>query len=227
MKKAWVWVVSGCLLLTFAACKTEGGTGSGAAGGSSDPAVSEGIGGVDFLIQTESMYAMEITEVMDLFYGKYLNDDSYVEWRDGKKAEKATAAATAADPLTAVTEVTVVDYIRDFHIPRAEFEAMNTAVEDFRFYTDEQIDVLYSFDQARINREFAFSTAYMSDDGLTIYPMKWFFERPVSAWEAAGIRREGIQALEEAWLYAIGDAYKNAPLYDKVNSFLGRTVTSG
>ena len=42
--------------------------------------------------------------------------------------------------------------------------------------------------------------------------MKWFFERPVSAWEAAGIRREGIQALEEAWLYAIGDAYKNAPL---------------
>ena len=67
----------------------------------------------------------------------------------------------------------------------------------------------------------------MSDDGLTIYPRKWFFERPVSAWEAAGIRREGIQAREEAWLYAIGDAYKNAPLYDKVNSFLGRTVTSG
>ena len=99
MKKAWVWVVSGCLLLTFAACKTEGGTGSGAAGGSSDPAVSEGIGGVDFLIQTESMYAMEITEVMDLFYGKYLNDDSYVEWRDGKKAEKATAAATAGASL--------------------------------------------------------------------------------------------------------------------------------
>lgn len=225
MKKVLLVITIGIILLSFTSCKSANGAVSRSDSTYSSVADSsaDGIGGSERQ-NTDSMYSLDISYVPRCFYGDYVkDDDGYIKWLNEKRAEKPKVAniKSASENLTAVTEVTIVDYILDFNIPRSEFEKMNIVNDNFRRYTDEQIDVIYTLDPVSINREFAFPSAYVSADGKTIYPARWFIEKPISEWKAAGISKDDIKAMKDKWQYVFGDeGLEYYGLNEKIENFV-------
>jgi len=234
MKKVLLFILSGIIVLSAAAYAVDKASGSNGETNTTTAAVPTtaaaedigGMGGADTEMFEGNFYTLEFANIPHLFYGDYVkDDDGYIKWLDEKRAERAAAHLEAAkntdnwDPLAVTSEITILDYIREFSIPREEFEKMNKPSDDYQYFTDKQVDVIYSFDEVRINREFVYFTAYVTHDGKTIYPKKWFGANPIEEWKRIGVSKADMTALEKGWRYAYGDYLESSDLYQKMKSF--------
>lgn len=85
---------------------------------------------------------------------------------------------------------TIFNFVRDFQISKEKFVELNLSYgEEFRAFTDAQIDIIYS-DLATFNREFA--NPYAIVKGEAIYPPMWLIEHSVEDYTSAGLTADEV-----------------------------------
>ena len=69
-----------------------------------------------------------------------------------------------------------MDFIREFNISKETFTQANFTIPEYAPFTQEEIDIIYSFDLTRINAHFGNPDAVIL--GENIYPLVWFEKEP-------------------------------------------------
>ena len=87
-----------------------------------------------------------------------------------------------------------VGFVQKFNISKEAFTQANFTIPEYAPFTQEEIDIIYSFDLTRINAHFGNPDAVIL--GENIYPMVWFEKNPVEEWAARDIP---AQMIEEAF----------------------------
>ena len=81
-------------------------------------------------------------------FSDLVDHDDFVAW-----ANKANSQWRADDEVN-YPPPTPVDFIREFNISKEAFTQANFSVPKYPIFTQEEIDIIYSFDLTRINAHF-------------------------------------------------------------------------
>ena len=107
-----------------------------------------------------SLYLPEFT--ISGIFSDLVDHDDYVAW-----SNKANSQWQADDEVNHPPR-TPVDFIREFNISKETFTQANFTIPEYAPFTQEEIDIIYSFDLTRINAHFGNPDAVIL--GENIYP---------------------------------------------------------
>ena len=111
---------------------------------------------------------------------------------------------------------TPLDFIREFNISKEAFTQANFSVPEYPTFTQEEIDIIYSFDLTRINAHFGNPDAVIL--GENIYPMVWFEKNPVEEWAARDIPAQMVEEAFQRLSPILLDGTKNL-LQGKIDAY--------
>ena len=136
--------------------------------------------------------------------------DDFVAWNN-----KANSQWRADDEVNHPPP-TPLDFIREFNISKEAFTQANFSVPEYPIFTQEEIDIIYSFDLTRINAHFGNPDAVIL--GEDIYPLVWFEKNPVEEWAARDIPAQMIEEAFQRLSPILLDGTKNL-LQGKIDAY--------
>ena len=127
-------------------------------------------------------------------FAKIVGQEAYLEW-----VEQSGYFEGKANP----NEYNILGFIKYFNISKEDFRAANTpprapGYEADSFYTDKEIDALYSGDKNLIAEAFMAPEA-INVDG-EIYTPRWIAAHSIEEIKAAGITKETLQSKYDEWI---------------------------
>ena len=155
-----------------------------------------------------SLYLPEFT--ISGIFSDLVDHDDYVAW-----SNKANSQWQADDEVNHPPR-TPVDFIREFNISKETFTQANFTIPEYAPFTQEEIDIIYSFDLTRINAHFGNPDAVIL--GENIYPMVWFEKNPVEEWAARDIPAQMIEEAFQRLSPILLDGTKNL-LQGKIDAY--------
>ena len=155
-----------------------------------------------------SLYLPEFT--ISGIFSDLVDHDDYVAW-----SNKANSQWQADDEVNHPPR-TPVDFIREFNISKETFTQANFTIPEYAPFTQEEIDIIYSFDLIRINAHFGNPDAVIL--GENIYPMVWFEKNPVEEWAARDIPAQMIEEAFQRLSPILLDGTKNL-LQGKIDAY--------
>lgn len=136
--------------------------------------------------------------------------DDFVAWNN-----KANSQWRADDEVNHPPP-TPLDFIREFNISKEAFTQANFSVPEYPIFTQEEIDIIYSFDLTRINAHFGNPDAVIL--GEDIYPLVWFEKNPVEEWAARDIPAQMVEEAFQRLSPILLDGTKNL-LQGKIDAY--------
>lgn len=136
--------------------------------------------------------------------------DDFVAWNN-----KANSQWRADDEVNHPPR-TPVDFIREFNISKEIFTQANFTIPEYAPFTQEEIDIIYSFDLIRINAHFGNPDAVIL--GEEIYPLVWFEKNPVEEWAARDIPAQMVEEAFQRLSPILLDGTKNL-LQGKIDAY--------
>ena len=136
--------------------------------------------------------------------------DDFVAWNN-----KANSQWRADDEVNHPPR-TPVDFIREFNISKETFTQANFTIPEYAPFTQEEIDIIYSFDLTRINAHFGNPDAVIL--GEDIYPLVWFEKNPVEEWAARDIPAQMVEEAFQRLSPILLDGTKNL-LQGKIDAY--------
>ena len=136
--------------------------------------------------------------------------DDFVAWNN-----KANSQWRADDEVNHPPR-TPVDFIREFNISKETFTPANFTIPEYAPFTQEEIDIIYSFDLTRINAHFGNPDAVIL--GEDIYPLVWFEKNPVEEWAARDIPAQMVEEAFQRLSPILLDGTKNL-LQGKIDAY--------
>ena len=136
--------------------------------------------------------------------------DDFVAWNN-----KANSQWRADDEVNHPPP-TPLDFIREFNISKEAFTQANFSVPEYQIFTQEEIDIIYSFDLTRINAHFGNPDAVIL--GEDIYPLVWFEKNPVEEWAARDIPAQMVEEAFQRLSPILLDGTKNL-LQGKIDAY--------
>ena len=136
--------------------------------------------------------------------------DDFVAWNN-----KANSQWRADDEVNHPPP-TPLDFIREFNISKEAFTQANFSVPEYPIFTQEEIDIIYSFDLIRINAHFGNPDAVIL--GENIYPLVWFEKNPVEEWAARDIPAQMVEEAFQRLSPILLDGTKNL-LQGKIDAY--------
>ena len=155
-----------------------------------------------------SLYLPEFT--ISGIFSDLVDHDDYVAW-----SNKANSQWQADDEVNHPPR-TPVDFIREFNISKETFTQANFTIPEYAPFTQEEIDIIYSFDLTRINAHFGNPDAVIL--GENIYPMVWFEKNPVEEWAARDIPAQMVEEAFQRLSPILLDGTKNL-LQGKIDAY--------
>ena len=155
-----------------------------------------------------SLYLPEFT--ISGIFSDLVDHDDYVAW-----SNKANSQWQADDEVNHPPR-TPVDFIREFNISKETFTQANFTIPEYAPFTQEEIDIIYSFDLTRINAHFGNPDAVIL--GEDIYPLVWFEKNPVEEWAARDIPAQMIEEAFQRLSPILLDGTKNL-LQGKIDAY--------
>ena len=155
-----------------------------------------------------SLYLPEFT--ISGIFSDLVDHDDYVAW-----SNKANSQWQADDEVNHPPR-TPVDFIREFNISKETFTQANFTIPEYAPFTQEEIDIIYSFDLIRINAHFGNPDAVIL--GENIYPLVWFEKNPVEEWAARDIPAQMIEEAFQRLSPILLDGTKNL-LQGKIDAY--------
>ena len=155
-----------------------------------------------------SLYLPEFT--ISGIFSDLVDHDDYVAW-----SNKANSQWQADDEVNHPPR-TPVDFIREFNISKETFTQANFTIPEYAPFTQEEIDIIYSFDLTRINAHFGNPDAVIL--GENIYPMVWFEKNPVEEWAARDIPAQMVEEAFQKFAPDLSDGTKNL-LQGKIDAY--------
>ena len=155
-----------------------------------------------------SLYLPEFT--ISGIFSDLVDHDDYVAW-----SNKANSQWQADDEVNHPPR-TPVDFIREFNISKETFTQANFTIPEYAPFTQEEIDIIYSFDLTRINAHFGNPDAVIL--GENIYPLVWFEKNPVEEWAARDIPAQMIEEAFQRLSPILLDGTKNL-LQGKIDAY--------
>ena len=155
-----------------------------------------------------SLYLPEFT--ISGIFSDLVDHDDYVAW-----SNKANSQWQADDEVNHPPR-TPVDFIREFNISKETFTQANFTIPEYAPFTQEEIDIIYSFDLTRINAHFGNPDAVIL--GENIYPMVWFEKNPVEEWAARDIPAQMVEEAFQRLSSILLDGTKNL-LQGKIDAY--------
>ena len=155
-----------------------------------------------------SLYLPEFT--ISGIFSDLVDHDDYVAW-----SNKANSQWQADDEVNHPPR-TPVDFIREFNISKETFTQANFTIPEYAPFTQEEIDIIYSFDLIRINAHFGNPDAVIL--GENIYPLVWFEKNPVEEWAARDIPAQMIGEAFQRLSPILLDGTKNL-LQGKIDAY--------
>ena len=155
-----------------------------------------------------SLYLPEFT--ISGIFSDLVDHDDYVAW-----SNKANSQWQADDEVNHPPR-TPVDFIREFNISKETFTQANFTIPEYAPFTQEEIDIIYSFDLTRINAHFGNPDAVIL--GENIYPMVWFEKNPVEEWAARDIPVQMVEQAFQKFAPDLSDGTKNL-LQGKIDAY--------
>ena len=136
--------------------------------------------------------------------------DDFVAWNN-----KANSQWRADDEVNHPPP-TPLDFIREFNISKETFTQANVTIPEYAPFTQEEIDIIYSFDLTRINAHFGNPDAVIL--GENIYPLVWFEKNPVEEWAARDIPAQMVEEAFQRLSPILLDGTKNL-LQGKIDAY--------
>ena len=155
-----------------------------------------------------SLYLPEFT--ISGIFSDLVDHDDYVAW-----SNKANSQWQADDEVNHPPR-TPVDFIREFNISKETFTQANFTIPEYAPFTQEEIDIIYSFDLTRINAHFGNPDAVIL--GEDIYPLVWFEKNPVEEWAARDIPAQMVEEAFQRLSPILLDGTKNL-LQGKIDAY--------
>ena len=155
-----------------------------------------------------SLYLPEFT--ISGIFSDLVDHDDYVAW-----SNKANSQWQADDEVNHPPR-TPVDFIREFNISKETFTQANFTIPEYAPFTQEEIDIIYSFDLIRINAHFGNPDAVIL--GENIYPLVWFEKNPVEEWAARDIPAQMVEEAFQRLSPILLDGTKNL-LQGKIDAY--------
>ena len=155
-----------------------------------------------------SLYLPEFT--ISGIFSDLVDHDDYVAW-----SNKANSQWQADDEVNHPPR-TPVDFIREFNISKETFTQANFTIPEYAPFTQEEIDIIYSFDLTRINAHFGNPDAVIL--GENIYPLVWFEKNPVEEWAARDIPAQMVEEAFQRLSPILLDGTKNL-LQGKIDAY--------
>ena len=155
-----------------------------------------------------SLYLPEFT--ISGIFSDLVDHDDYVAW-----SNKANSQWRADDEVNHPPP-TPLDFIREFNISKETFTQANFTIPEYAPFTQEEIDIIYSFDLTRINAHFGNPDAVIL--GENIYPMVWFEKNPVEEWAARDIPAQMVEEAFQRLSPILLDGTKNL-LQGKIDAY--------
>ena len=143
-------------------------------------------------------------------FSDLVDHDDFVAW-----ANKANSQWRADDEVNSPPP-TPLDFIQEFNISKEAFTQANFSVPKYPIFTQEEIDIIYSFDLTRINAHFGNPDAVIL--GENIYPMVWFEKNPVEEWAARDIPAQMVEEAFQKFAPDLSDGTKNL-LQGKIDAY--------
>ena len=153
------------------------------------------------MMWTDFKYSFRISEI-NLPWCNYINE------RTGKTLDELWKTEWKCDDGSGFSLIEIVD---ELGVPREKFEEFNnnhyeahvaiigssdSLMEDNVccevFFTDEEIDIIYSGDKRRIAEVFAFPYAVVADN-WELYPLRWIIDNPATLYKEREISLDAIQ----------------------------------
>ena len=155
-----------------------------------------------------SLYLPEFT--ISGIFSDLVDHDDYVAW-----SNKANSQWQADDEVNHPPR-TPVDFIREFNISKETFTQANFTIPEYAPFTQEEIDIIYSFDLTRINAHFGNPDAVIL--GENIYPLVWFEKNPVEEWATRDIPAQMVEEAFQRLSPILLDGTKNL-LQGKIDAY--------
>lgn len=141
-------------------------------------------------------------------------DSSLVDYVGQNEVHEWYNAISAKDEYNRVNEdSSILSFIQEFDIPKSTFievtrnsitdtllDALEITYDEYLIkygYTDEQIDALYSGDQAEINRVFCGDMAYYNEEDGQLYSIYWLSDHTAEDCAEAELPVEEVQRILE------------------------------
>ena len=139
-----------------------------------------------------------------------VDTDMFVAWATG------IVDQLGRDNQETYLTLSPVGFVQEFNISKEAFTQANFSVPKYAVFTQEEIDIIYSFDLTRINAHFGNPDAVIL--GEDIYPLVWFEKNPVEEWAARDIPAQMVEEAFQRLSPILLDGTKNL-LQGKIDAY--------
>ena len=139
-----------------------------------------------------------------------VDTDTFVTWATG------IVDQLGRDNQETYLTLSPVGFVQKFNISKEAFTQANFTIPEYAPFTQEEIDIIYSFDLTRINAHFGNPDAVIL--GENIYPMVWFEKNPVEEWAARDIPAQMVEEAFQKFAPDLSDGTKNL-LQGKIDAY--------
>ncbi|MBR5769751.1 MAG: hypothetical protein IKX98_06560 [Clostridia bacterium] len=98
-----------------------------------------------------------------------------------------------------VAPYSLIEIVEELNIPREKFVELNNGVARYNYFTEEEIDIIYSGDKKRIAEAFASPWAVVAED-WEIYPIRWLLNNSASTYKEKHIPVDALETVVDRYL---------------------------